>query len=143
MSDSELAPSLIAAFRATHYQVFTAQDSAFTMRIDQRCEALAQLHRKSGVACSAYLTAWNPYSAETPIELNHAQQKKLYDEMDAAGHQSMRGFGFDPENTSLGEQHLLVLGISRIDAIECGRRYQQNAIVWSGENAVPELILLR
>ena len=143
MSDSTLPSSLIAAFRATHFQVHATQDSAFTLRIDQRCEALAQLHRKAGVICSAYLTAWNSHSIETSVTVNHTQQKKLHDEMQAAGYRSLPGFGFDPENTYPGEAHLLVLGISRLEAIECGQRYQQNAIVWSAENATPELILLR
>jgi hypothetical protein len=36
-----------------------------------------------------------------------------------------------------------VLGMALDAAQEVGRRYGQNAIVWAGADAVPELVLLR
>jgi hypothetical protein len=35
------------------------------------------------------------------------------------------------------------LGISRQQAMDLGDRLEQNAIVWCGPDAVPELVLLR
>jgi len=36
-----------------------------------------------------------------------------------------------------------VPGLARAAAQELGRQFQQNAIIWAGADAVPELILLR
>ena len=38
---------------------------------------------------------------------------------------------------------LLALGLSRNETIELGHLFDQNAVVWSGVDGVPELILLR
>jgi hypothetical protein len=42
-----------------------------------------------------------------------------------------------------GEASVLVLGMSRNEAERVGRAFGQLAIVWSGETAVPELVVLR
>ena len=140
---SVLSPSLIAAFRATHFRVFVSTDDTFTLRVDQFSAQLSQLYRQTGACNAAYLTAWNPYSAETATAVNHAQQAKLLEETRAAGHATLQGFGVDPSTDYPVEDHLLVLGMDRKAAIVCGMRYQQNSILWCGENATPELILLR
>ena len=134
---STLSLSLIAAYRATHFQVVVSPVDTITLQVDQRSEVLAALHHKNAVTSSAHMTAWNPLGIDTPININHAQQKKLASEMAVAGHVTLTGRGVDPEAIYRGEDHLLVLGISRAAAIACGHRYQQNAIVWCDEQASP------
>jgi hypothetical protein len=54
-----------------------------------------------------------------------------------------RGRGIDPSGDWPGEDSVLVLGISKDVSIDFGRQYRQNAIVWLGEDATPELVLLK
>ncbi len=51
--------------------------------------------------------------------------------------------GQHPSNSWAGEESFLVFGVSLEAAKALGRRFEQNAIVWSAADAVPQLILLR
>jgi hypothetical protein len=52
------------------------------------------------------------------------------------------GIGQHP-STAWGEPSFLVLGVSLETARELGVRHEQNAIIWVGSDAVPQLVLLR
>ncbi|MBW5805855.1 DUF3293 domain-containing protein [Burkholderia sp. COPS] len=113
-----------------------------TLRVGQRSKTLAALHEASGVESSAFLTTWNPYSRKCDDETNAALQKKLTDELTSRGVRFVSGVGRHP-SSDWAEPSLLVLGISLEAAKRIGVRYKQNAIVWCGADAVPELLLLR
>jgi hypothetical protein len=53
------------------------------------------------------------------------------------------GIGVHPTGEWRGEPSYLVPGLSREAAEELGRQFEQNALIWSGADAVPELLLLR
>jgi hypothetical protein len=53
------------------------------------------------------------------------------------------GIGVHPTGEWRGEPSYLVPGLSRAAAEELGSRFEQNALIWSGADAVPELLLLR
>lgn len=53
------------------------------------------------------------------------------------------GEGKHPVGDWLGEPSFLIFGLSPEAARAIGKKLDQNAIVWCGANAVPELILLR
>jgi len=53
------------------------------------------------------------------------------------------GFGQDPAGKWTEEESFLVLGISLEAAKKLGNQFEQNAIVWSDSDAVPQLIMLR
>ena len=53
------------------------------------------------------------------------------------------GIGCDPSGCWPGEASCLVLGLSIDIARALGTEFEQNAIVWCGADAVPELVLLR
>jgi len=53
------------------------------------------------------------------------------------------GTGRHPSNGWAGEASYLALGLSQEAAEAIGVRFEQNAIVWSGSDAVPRLVLLR
>jgi hypothetical protein len=113
-----------------------------TLHVGQQNEALATLHEASCVESSAFVTAWNPYSRKCDDEINAELQKKLLDELTTRGQRFVNGVGRHP-SSDWTEPSFLVLGVSLEAAKELGRRYEQNAIVWCGPNAVPELVLLR
>ncbi|WP_443025861.1 DUF3293 domain-containing protein [Sphingomonas sp. RB1R13] len=53
------------------------------------------------------------------------------------------GIGCDPNGRWAGEPSFLVLGIVFDQAKALGDQYQQNAILWASEDAVPRLVTLR
>jgi hypothetical protein len=42
-----------------------------------------------------------------------------------------------------GEESFLIFGISENQASEIGKKFEQNAIVWCGKDAIPQLVLLK
>jgi hypothetical protein len=132
---------LLAAYRAAHYKV-TDTATPFVLRVGHRSAELAALHLASGVNCSAFITAWNPRSVPRSESLNRALQQRLESELAAMRLTLRAGIGEDPAGVWPGEPSVLVLGIPRSEAERIGHRFDQLAIVWSGQSAVPELVLL-
>jgi hypothetical protein len=133
--------ALLAAYVAAHYRVIGAP-TPFVFRVGHRSAELAALHLANGVNCSAFITAWNPSSQARSEKVNHASQQRLESELTAMGLTLVSGVGEDPSGVWPAEPSLLVLGISRSDAERVGRAFDQLAIVWSGESAIAELVVL-
>lgn len=60
---------LVEAYRRTEFRV-ADRGWHFVLRIDEASPALVACHEAFGVTRSAYLTAWNPRSEPTSIEVN-------------------------------------------------------------------------
>lgn len=105
--------------------------------------ALAALHEAHHVACSAFITACNPFSRSLDSQTNALRQAALAHELEALGLTRIEGIGKHPSNNWPGEASFLVLGVTLADAKALGEKHGQNAIVWCGADAVPQLILLR
>jgi hypothetical protein len=133
--------SLLAAYQATHYKV-TGTVTPFVLRVGHPSAELASLHRASGVNCSAFITAWNPRSVAMSENVNRASQQRLESQLAAMNLTFLAAIGEDPAGAWPGEPSALVLGVSRSDAERVGRTFGQLAIVWSGEPAIPELVVL-
>lgn len=110
------------------------------MRVGRRCAPLAELLDEHRATCAAFITAWNPEGALVGHELNQTAQTLLEQETSATD-DYVRGEGRDVGNWP-PEPSILIPGISRAKAKAVGRSFRQNAIIWAGGNAVPELILL-
>lgn len=137
---SKIDPATIQAYRGTHFCV--ESDPPITLLVGQRNEALPTLHQVAGAASSAFLTAWNPYSRKCNDETNANLQKALADELRVRSLHFVPGVGRHP-SSEWAEPSFRVLGISLEAAKELGNRHGQNAIVWCGAEAVPQLVLLR
>ncbi|WP_454719494.1 MULTISPECIES: DUF3293 domain-containing protein [Cupriavidus] len=143
---SRIDPALIQAYLETRYHV--RGNAPLTLAIGVPSPALAALHAAAGVDCSAFVTAWNPYSRPQPdpaanARRNAARQQRLARELAGLGLAAIDGIGQHPSGGWPGEESLLVLGLALDAARALGARHGQNAIVWSGADAVPRLILLR
>lgn len=68
-----LSPASIAAYQATHYQVFVAGER-IALRIGVASTRLHELYIQHDVTCSGFLTAWNSYSANVSPEANRDAQ---------------------------------------------------------------------
>jgi hypothetical protein len=133
--------ALLAAYRETEYRVHGR--GGFTLQIGQRCTGLASLHAEFGVASSAYVTAFNPFSLELTSTENTRRHEELRDVVFAMGLRFHEGIGQHPSNGWPGEDSLLILGGALEQMRALGAQFGQNAIVWAASDAVPQLLLLR
>ena len=134
-------PNLLAAYAATHY-IVNGVERPFVLRVNERSAPLEVLHRRHGVDRSAFLTAWNPRSQRRADAINQAAQSELEATLRASGLKLFSAIGIDPDGNWPGEPSVLALGIAREQAEQIGRQYGQNALLWMGADAVPELVLL-
>lgn len=140
-SDTAIDRDTVQAYLETEYRV--SAPVTITLRIGGASTALADLHRRHGVEASAFITAWNPYSRATSDDINVERQQALARELRRLGLTFFDGVGQHPSNQWPGEPSFLILGPTLQDAKAIGTRHEQNAIVWCGADALPQLILLR
>jgi uncharacterized protein DUF3293 len=88
----------------------------------------------------AFLTASNPGSKLLPDDLNAARRQSL--EAGLRGRWRYRDASGVPDDPEVKpERGVLILGIDRESAVELGRRYGQNAIVFGGPDMPAEIVL--
>lgn len=138
---TNIPPDLIEAYRATHFTVL--EPRPLTLRVGHHSAELAQLYREMGVSSAGYLTAWNPYSAETSGADNEAAQLSLIRSLSLEGYPTLKALGVDPEGEWPGEESVFVPGLELERAKSLGVEFGQNAVVWAGSGALPQLVLLR
>ena len=141
LSSSVIHPDLIQAYTETEFRVLG--DRPFTLRVATQSNELIAEHKAHQVACSAFLTACNPYSQELSVNDNNARQLALAKELAFRSLEFFEGIGQHPSNHWPGEPSYLVFGLTLEAAKTLGTRLEQNAIVWNGSDGVPQLILLR
>ena len=134
-------PETLAAYRETEYRVMG--DQPFVLRVGQHCPQLLSAHRQYGASSSAFITACNPLSQALSEADNAERQDRLAAELRARDLVFRPGIGQHPSNCWPGEPSYLIFGLS-LEAVKAlGKKFEQNAIVWAGEDGVPQLILLR
>lgn len=138
---TRLSAELLQAYFETEYVVCGA--AGFVLRIGERNQALLDMHRNHGVDGSAFVTAWNPYSRKADLADNRKAQAALESIVRSRAWHAIAGIGRHPSNGWPAEESLLVLGPTMDDARFLGDRFEQNAVVCSGKDAVPRLLVLR
>lgn len=140
-----MAPSLIKAYRAAHYRVDAKPP--FTLTVGVFSEPLALHFQRHPCDCAAYLTACNPLGEDVGDAGNAARQAELARELASRSLQFIHGVGLDGQDEGPekwpGEASFLVFGLSLEASRALARKYEQNALIWCGKDAVPQLILLR
>ncbi|MGE4370566.1 MAG: DUF3293 domain-containing protein [Burkholderiaceae bacterium] len=139
--DTCLDASLIDAYSGTEYRVYGPVPAVLT--VNQASVQLQQLHDHYGVNCSAFITACNPYSQRIDDVGNLLRQASLKQEILEKGYPLLEAVGKDPQNKWPREPSFLVLGIPQPVAQELGRLFEQNAILYANDDAVPRLLILR
>ena len=92
--------------------------------------------------CSCFITACNPFSRSLDAHSNQLRQGDLAAELRHRSLSYQSGEGRHPTNGWPAEPSFLVLGLALEAAKSLGRCHEQNAIVWSGPDAVPQLVML-
>lgn len=141
-SESVIHPRTIQAYLETDYRVH-AEPMTFTLRVGVVSEELQALHRQLQTNRSAFLTACNPYSAMLEPVVNRERQANLVKELARRCLTPLPAVGQHPSNGWPDEDSFLVPGLDLESAKLIGIRFQQNGFIWVGEDAVPQLILLR
>ncbi len=140
-SDSAIAAETLRAYRETLYVVEAEPD--LVLRINCFHPGLVDLYRARGFECAAFVTACNPHSRLLDPASNEDRQAALRRWLVRRGWTFLPGTGRHPGGRWPPEPSFLVLGLAVEAAQSLGRKFEQNAIVWCGPNAVPQLVLLR
>lgn len=138
---SDIDPSTIKAYLETNYYI--AAPAPFVFQVGVPSEALARACAQHSANCCAFVTACNPYSLLIDEQTNAERQAELARELEQRGLPFFHGIGRHPSGSWPAETSYLVLGLPLSAAKTLGEKYRQNAILWCGPDAVPELILLR
>lgn len=139
--NTTITADLIEAYRETDYLVFS--DPLLKLKVDEHHPGLADLHANHGVDCSAFLTAWNPSGGWASLEENSSRMAALMGSLERRGIELLPALGRHPTSGRGGEGSLLALGLALEEAKNLAIIYQQDAIVWTGKDAIPRLVLLR
>lgn len=131
--------NLDAAYRQAVYRVILG-GSPLDLRVDQACGGVRALLTERGVDTAAFVTACNPGSRRLDRAANRAARTALEDAVAAMGCSALPGVAIDPEGRWPDEESLLLPGVDFESACSLARRFGQNALVWIGPEAVPELV---
>jgi hypothetical protein len=138
---SEIPPLTIKAYLETDYCVFG--ESPFVMRAGIANESLSKLYRRLKTNCGVFVTAFNPFSNDVGEAANTVRHAELAKELNRRNLTFFDGIGKHPSGEWAAEPSYFVLGLSLEAARSLGKKYDQNAVVWCGPDAIPELVLLR
>jgi hypothetical protein len=142
MVETQIAVDKIRAYRASDYRIgFSGQ--AIVLQPGLRSAQVAQLFATHVVTCGAFITAYNPQGAQRSPAENEQAHQQLLTRIASQDFKCLEGEGSEAGTDWPAEKSCFALGLGREDAIQIGRTFDQDAIVWVGECAVPELVLLR
>lgn len=126
------------AYRETTYRVRGGRDP-ICVRVGQPSEPLDHLLSSRAAATWAFVTADNPGSVIRPETENRAARERLATRVALAGRSHLRCDALDDHGRWPAERGLLILDISRRDALALARNFGQNAILWGRAGQAPEL----
>jgi len=141
LQDSIIDPDTCMSYLETQYHVHG--NTPLTLQVGVANASLAAHYKALRVESCAYITACNPFSQSLEPSVNADLHVAFANELRQRSLKFVEGVGQHPSNRWPGEASYLVWGLSLEAAKALGIRHQQNAIIWCGLDAVPQLILLR
>jgi len=139
--ESLISPETVQAYRETEFRVFAA--NPLVLKISETSSELIELYEVTRNDACAFVTACNP-QGELVSELENLDlQNQLEEDIKFRGLTYIPGEGKHPEGGWPGEPSFLIFDLSLESAKTLGRKFNQNAIIWCDQDAVPQLILLR
>ena len=91
----------------------------------------------------AFVSASNPYSSMLSDNENELLHNNLIEIVKENKFRFVEGLGVPSDESWKAEKSLLILDISKKEAIELGKHFNQNAIVFGQLNQVPELVFCK
>lgn len=142
VSTSLIYPEKVRAYLATQYRLGHT-DNDIVLTVGEYSDRLATLFDSASVECGAFLTAYNPQGRQQTDDANDVAHANLAAMLLQIGMQVIEGSGSEEGTDWPVERSYFALGLGFEDAASIGRKFDQDAIVWVGRDAVPKLILLR
>jgi len=130
---------LAAAYAATTYRVFLPGGSC-DLRVGQACDALGEWLAGQGYDQFAILTAHNPGSQPTPEALNAERQAQLECDLLEGNYEPYAAQNLPDASDWPREESCFVPELAVEDACALAADYGQNAVIWGGADAVPQLV---
>jgi len=91
----------------------------------------------------AFVSASNPFSSMLSDNENELLHNNLIEKVKSKKLRFCEGLGVPSDESWKAEKSLLILDISKKDAIELGKYFHQNAIVFGKLSQVPELVFCK
>jgi len=139
---SVVPPEKRDAYLATNYCLGFGPE-AVVLNIGKHSAALAELFTEHRVACGAFITAYNPEGTQQSDETNAQDHAALLQRVVELCHSFIEGVGAGTTGQWPLERSVFAYGMDKASACAVGRQFRQDAIVWVGPDAVPQLVLLR
>jgi hypothetical protein len=139
---TEIPRDKIDAYLATNYMTGSGDD-AFTMRIGTTSTDIEAIYKRDNLNCCLFITAFSPFGKQQSDLDNELAHAELGNELLAITTHVIEGVGAEPTGGWKPEKSFLAFGIGEQLSRELGAKYRQDAVVWVGENAIPQLLLLR
>ena len=138
---TKISPVDIQSYTDANYHIY--EKPLFVINIGAKSSGLNKLYEGYEVSEAAILTAYNPMSQETNDKDNKLNNKQLELILKNQKLSYIRAEGICPNNNWPGEESFLILGMTLNAAKDLGKKFKQNAIVWSDQSTISQLILLR
>ncbi len=142
MITTNIPPEKIRAYEATDYRLGHS-DADIILNIGKPSARLIELFKENNVSCGAFVTAYNPQGTQQSDSANALAHAKLAKDLTDLGVQMIEGSGREEGTEWEPELSFFALGLPLEAARKLGIDAVQDAIVWVGSDAVPQLILLR
>jgi hypothetical protein len=142
VTKTKIPAEKIRAYEATDYRLGHSNDDII-LNVGKYEPRLLELFREKGVICGAFLTAYNPQGTQQSDAANDLVHAKLAQDLTDLGVCTIEGSGSEEGTDWPSERSYFALGLSIELASKLGTQYRQDAVVWVGANAIPELLLLR
>ena len=132
---------ILQSYKSADYHVDASP--SFILKIGMHSPELDSIYKTSHKHTVAFITAFNPYSQELSAQENKDRNHKLEELIQSLGFDYIHGEGKCGDGDWDGEKSFLIFGISKEQASDIGKEFEQNAIVWCDKDATPQLLLLK
>ena len=138
-----LDPVLFNAYLQTDYWCAgIGSNPDFVLNINLLQPEMKVVYEVFATNCAAFLTAWNPYSRMLGELENTERQNQMIKRLESLGYSCLAAEGHPRNGDWKPESSILVPGLSEADACRIGKEFEQNAIVWVGQDCIPRLLVL-
>lgn len=141
-TDTQIDPEKIAAYCKTSYCLIL-ESGTLELVINIRHDGLSAVFKRHAVECGAFITAYNPRGTIQHADLNQIAHASLKTRVAALELTDIDAFTQTHSGDWPTEHGLFVLGIDLERAKSLGSDLGQDALVWTGPDLTPTLILLR
>ncbi len=132
--------SLLSTYKDTTYNI---EQPELAIRIGETNKTLNVFLFDNNSYSWAFISACNPHSVPLSDEENDRRHKDLVEQVQSMKWRFCIGWGTPANEGWKAEKSLFIFDISKAQAIELGKAFHQNAIVFGRLNQAPELVLCR